>query len=158
MTTLERLLRNTPEPQRSSIIARMEQNGTAAALQHPDTGNTIDVWRRLRDAYAPFRGNWEEESESSEDEDRARGGLDAEDSGRPEPKEDVDMTLKLDCKICYTQTADTACLPCGHLVMCQWCSAQHSPVMQHDRTRPRKPANCPVCRKKIKQKVRIYRA
>ncbi|THV83724.1 hypothetical protein D6D27_08164 [Aureobasidium pullulans] len=152
MTTLERLLRNTPEPQRSSIIARMEQNGTAAALQHPDTGNTIDVWRRLRDAYAPFRGNWEEESESSEDEDRARGGLDAEDSGRPEPKEDVDMTLKLDCKICYTQAADTACLPCGHLVMCQWCSAQHSPVMQHDRTRPRKPANCPVCRKKIKQK------
>ncbi|THZ61336.1 hypothetical protein D6C85_09558 [Aureobasidium pullulans] len=117
MTTLERLLRNTPEPQRSSIIARMEQNGTAAALQHPDTGNTIDVWRRLRDAYAPFRGNWEEASESSEDGDRARGGLDAEDSGRPEPKEDVDMTLKLDCKICYTQTADTACLPCGHLAI-----------------------------------------
>ena len=157
-STLERLLRNTPEPQRSSIIARMEQNGTAAAIRESDHGNHLDVWRRLRDAYAPFRGNWEEESESSEEEDRTRGGLDAEDSGRPEPKEDVDMTLKLDCKICYTQTADTACLPCGHLVMCQWCSAQHSPVMQHDRTRPRKPANCPVCRKKIKQKVRIFRA
>ncbi|KAG9890474.1 hypothetical protein KCU94_g15058, partial [Aureobasidium melanogenum] len=158
MSTLERLLRNTPEPQRSSIIARMEQNGTAAAIRESESGNHLDVWRRLRDAYAPFRGNWEEESESSDDEDRARGGLDAEDSGRPEPKQDADMTLKLDCKICYTQTADTACLPCGHLVMCQWCSEQHSPVMQHDRTRPRKPANCPVCRKKIKQKVRIYRA
>jgi len=157
-STLERLLRNTPEPQRSSIIARMEQNGTAAAIRESDNGNHLDVWRRLRDAYAPFRGNWEEESASSEEEDRTRGGLDAEDSGRPEPKEDGDMTLKLDCKICYTQTADTACLPCGHLVMCQWCSAQHSPVMQHDRTRPRKPANCPVCRKKIKQKVRIFRA
>lgn len=157
-STLERLLRNTPEPQRSSIIARMEQNGTAAAIRESDNGNHLDVWRRLRDAYAPFRGNWEEESESSEEENGATGGLDAEDSGRPEPKEDVDMTLKLDCKICYTQTADTACLPCGHLVMCQWCSAQHSPVMQHDRTRPRKPANCPVCRKKIKQKVRIFRA
>jgi hypothetical protein len=157
-STLERLLRNTPEPQRSSIIARMEQNGTAAAIRESDSGNYMDVWRRLRDNYAPFRGNWEEESESSEDEDHARGGLDAEDSGRPEPKEDSDMTLKLDCKICYTQTADTACLPCGHLVMCQWCSEQHSPVMQHDRTRPRKPANCPVCRKKIKQKVRIFRA
>ncbi|KAI5207071.1 hypothetical protein E4T39_02136 [Aureobasidium subglaciale] len=153
MSTLDRLLRNTPEPQRSSIIARMEQNGTAAAIRESDSGNYIDVWRRLRDAYAPFRGNWEEESETSEDEDRVKGGLDAEDSGRPEPKEDADMTLKLDCKICYTQTADTACLPCGHLVMCQWCSAQHSPVMQHDRTRPRKPANCPVCRKKIKQKA-----
>ncbi|CAD0099153.1 unnamed protein product [Aureobasidium mustum] len=159
ISTLERLLRNTPEPQRSSIIARMEQNGTAAAIRESESGNHLDVWRRLRDAYAPFRGNWEEESESSDDEeDRARGGLDAEDSGRPEPKEDGDMTLKLDCKICYTQTADTACLPCGHLVMCQWCSEQHSPVMQHDRTRPRKPANCPVCRKKIKQKARIYRA
>jgi hypothetical protein len=157
-STLERLLRNTPEPQRSSIIARMEANGTAAAIRESDNGNYMDVWRRLRDAYAPFRGNWEEESESSEDEDHVKGGLDAEDSGRPEPKEDVDMTLKLDCKVCYTQTADTACLPCGHLVMCQWCSAQHSPVMQHDRTRPRKPANCPVCRKKIKQKVRIFRA
>jgi hypothetical protein len=157
-STLERLLRNTPEPQRSSIIARMEQNGTAAAIRESDSGNYMDVWRRLRDNYAPFRGNWEEESESSEDEEHARGGLDAEDSGRPEPKEDSDMTLKLDCKICYTQTADTACLPCGHLVMCQWCSAQHSPAMQHDRTRPRKPANCPVCRKKIKQKVRIFRA
>jgi hypothetical protein len=157
-STLERLLRNTPEPQRSSIIARMEANGTAAAIRESDNGNYMDVWRRLRDAYAPFRGNWEEESESSEDEDHVRGGLDAEDSGRPEPKEDADMTLKLDCKVCYTQTADTACLPCGHLVMCQWCSAQHSPVMQHDRTRPRKPANCPVCRKKIKQKVRIFRA
>jgi hypothetical protein len=157
-STLERLLRNTPEPQRSSIIARMEQNGTAAAIRESDSGNYMDVWRRLRDNYAPFRGDWGEESESSEDEDHARGGLDAEDSGRPEPKEDPDMTLKLDCKICYTQTADTACLPCGHLVMCQWCSEQHSPVMQHDRTRPRKPANCPVCRKKIKQKVRIFRA
>ncbi|KAI5254551.1 hypothetical protein E4T42_02313 [Aureobasidium subglaciale] len=136
MSTLERLLRNTPEPQRSSIIARMEENGTAAAIRESDSGNYIDVWRRLRDAYAPFRGNWEEESETSEDDDRIKGGLDAEDSGRPEPKEDIDMTLKLDCKICYTQTADTACLPCGHLVMCQWCSAQHSPVMQHDRTRP----------------------
>lgn len=157
MSTLERLLRNTPEPQRSSIIARMEQNGTARALQESDSGNHLDVWRRLRDAYAPFRGNWEEESEP-EDEDRVAGGLDAQDTGRPEPKEDADMTLKLDCQICYTQTADIACLPCGHLVMCSWCSDQHSPVMQHDRTRPKKPANCPVCRKKVKQKVRIYRA
>jgi hypothetical protein len=158
-STLERLLRNTPEPQRSSIIARMEQNGTARALQDSDNGNYIDVWRRLRDAHATFRGgDWEEESGSSEEEDHAIGGLDVEDSGRPEPKEDAEMTTKLDCQICYTQTADIACLPCGHLVMCQWCSEQHSPVMQHDRTRPRKSANCPVCRKKIKQKVRIYRA
>ena len=157
MTTLERLLRNTPEPQRSSIIARMTENGTAQALQVANDATYIDVWRRLRDANAPFRGNWEEDSES-DDEDRGTGGLDAEDTGRPEPKDDNEMTLKLDCKVCYTQTADTACLPCGHLVMCQWCSEQHSPVMQHDRTRPRRPANCPVCRKKIKQKVRIYRA
>ncbi|KAG9826425.1 hypothetical protein KCU68_g15006, partial [Aureobasidium melanogenum] len=37
MSTLERLLRNTPEPQRSSIIARMEQNGTAAAIRESES-------------------------------------------------------------------------------------------------------------------------
>ena len=85
-------------------------------------------------------------------------GLDARDTGRPEPKSDEDMRVQMDCKICYTQTAEIACLPCGHLVMCRWCSDQHSPVMQHDRTRPRRAAGCPVCRKAIRQKVRVFRA
>lgn len=95
-------------------------------------------------------------SESEEDEEER--GLDAKDTGRPEPKSDEEMTVKLECRICYSQTADVACLPCGHLVMCKWCSDQHSPTMQHDRTRPRSAANCPVCRKGVRQKVRVFRA
>lgn len=85
-------------------------------------------------------------------------GLDAEDSNRPEPKTDEELTISLECKICYTQMAEVACLPCGHLVMCRWCSDQHSPSHPQDRTRPRRTAHCPMCRKGIRQKVRVYRA
>lgn len=100
-------------------------------------------------------GHWS--SESEEEEEDQEQGLDAKDSGRPEPKSEEEMTVKLECRICYSQTADIACLPCGHLVMCKWCSEQHSPTMQHDRTRPRRAAACPVCRKGIRQKVRVFR-
>ena len=98
------------------------------------------------------------DSDDPDSDDQARG-LDAKDSGRPtEPLTDEQMTIKMECRICYTQLADVACLPCGHLVMCKWCSDQHSPVMAHDRTRPRRAAGCPVCRKGIRQKVRVFRA
>jgi hypothetical protein len=99
--------------------------------------------------------SWSSEEEEEEDQEQ---GLDAKDSGRPEPKTDEEMEVKLECRICYSQVADVACLPCGHLVMCKWCSEQHSPTMQHDRTRPRRAAGCPVCRKGIRQKVRVFRA
>lgn len=166
LNRLEHLLRNTPEPERSSIIARMRENGTAQALEEP-TPNGIFRLASPRTDYGHMRNRSMRNTpydlvdngldEDDEPDRPAPQGLDVEDSGRPEPKSDEEMTIRLDCKICYTQTADTACLPCGHLVMCQWCSEQHSPAMRHDRTRPRDPANCPVCRKKIKQKVRIYR-
>lgn len=97
--------------------------------------------------------SWQEDEEDDA-EDR---GLDAPDSGRPSAKPDEDMTVRMDCRICYSQLAEIACLPCGHLVMCRWCSDQHSPTMQHDRTRPRRAAGCPVCRKGIRQKVRVFR-
>lgn len=98
-------------------------------------------------------------TDSEPDSDDERQGLDAKDTGRPdEPMTDEEMTMKLDCRVCYSQLADVACLPCGHLSMCQWCSDQHSPTMPHDRTRPRRAAACPVCRKGIRQKVKIFRA
>ena len=137
----------------------MRENGTAQALEQPSTNGMFDLHRR-QGASATFFGSHtytESDGSADEDEEGATQGLDIADTGRPDPKEDDEMVLKLDCKVCYTQTADTACLPCGHLVMCQWCSEQHSPALHHDRTRPRVPANCPVCRKRIKQKVRIYR-
>lgn len=87
----------------------------------------------------------------------ASRGLDARDSGRPEPKSDEELLVSMECKICYTQMAEIACLPCGHLVMCRWCSEQHSPCLTHDRTRPRRPTGCPVCRKTIRQKARVFR-
>jgi len=150
---LDRLLRGTPDHERQAIRARMTENGTAQALEGISADDPLTLWRRLQDnqpAAADFTAS---DSES----DDGHRGLDVEDDGRPEPKGDEELTMKLDCKVCYTQLADTACLPCGHLVLCQWCSEQHSPVMQHDKTRPRRPANCPLCRKRIKQKVRIYR-
>lgn len=151
LTVLDRLLQHTSEPDRSAIIQRMVENGTAQALQTTPT-SPLNLWRRLQEAHPPATYS------SSESDDGERQGLDVEDDGRPEPKEDEDLVIKMDCRVCYTQVADVACLPCGHLVMCQWCSEQHSPVMEHDKTRPRRPANCPVCRKRVKQKVRIYRS
>lgn len=117
-------------------------------------------YQRMLDARARPRTreqliDWSSESDEEEDQEQ---GLDARDSGRPEPKTEEEMEVKLECRICYSQVADVACLPCGHLVMCKWCSEQHSPTMQHDRTRPRRAAGCPVCRKGIRQKVRVFRA
>ncbi|KAF2718041.1 hypothetical protein K431DRAFT_287996 [Polychaeton citri CBS 116435] len=138
---------------------------TAEAITIPSTRAATRIRLSTADhSSMPGSTNVYETPSSPEDEDGQNqrspspGPLDAKDTGRPEPKSDEEMTLKLDCKICYSQTADVACLPCGHLVMCQWCSEQHSPVMGHDRTRPRRAAGCPVCRKAIRQKVRVFRA
>ena len=93
------------------------------------------------------------EDDSSESDPESPQGLDREDDGRPPPKSDEDMTIKLECKICYQQLADTVVLPCGHLVMCEWCAAQHMPSHHADRTRPKRTTDCPLCRKRVKQKV-----
>ncbi|KIW00657.1 uncharacterized protein PV09_07844 [Verruconis gallopava] len=82
-------------------------------------------------------------------------GLDGD--GRPEPKTEDSMRFKLECKICLQQVADTACLPCGHLSMCEWCADQWVPTKEHDKTRPRdKGVRCPCCRAKVKSRVKIY--
>jgi hypothetical protein len=107
-----------------------------------------DQWLPLRRTNAIFI-----RSQSSGSEDDGQLGLDRDDDGRPGPKNDEEMTVKLDCKICYQQLADTIVLPCAHLVMCEWCAAQHVPSHGSDRTRPKRPADCPLCRKRIKQKV-----
>ncbi|KAK1086270.1 hypothetical protein LTR48_003742 [Friedmanniomyces endolithicus] len=137
---------------------RLRENGWTP------TGDT-DTERRLRRTmYTPF-GTHElaspsdsetEQEDGGEDDEPA--GLDAEGVGRPEPRADEELKVNLECRICYTQLAEIACLPCGHLVMCKWCSEQHSPVMAHDRTRPMRATGCPVCRKGVRQKVRVYRA
>lgn len=83
-------------------------------------------------------------------------GLDIADE-RPEAKTDEEMMVKVECKICLSQVADTACLPCGHLCMCSWCADQAVPVKKEDRTRPaRKGINCPVCRENVKSRAKIF--
>lgn len=75
---------------------------------------------------------------------------------RPSPVLDEDMNVKLRCEICLQQKADTAVLPCGHLVMCVFCADIWMPTSEHDHTRPAGKAKCPRCRKQVKQRVRIY--
>lgn len=134
---------------------RLRQNGFA-----PDGDSSMAQMLR-RTMYRPLNladyGDLGSPANSDEEEDEEQG-LDARDTGRPEPKSEEEMTLSMECRVCYTQLAEIACLPCGHLVMCKWCSDQHSPVMAHDRTRPRRAAGCPVCRKGIRQKVKVFRA
>ena len=82
-------------------------------------------------------------------------GLDGD--ARPAPRPENEMHAKLECKICLQQVADTACLPCGHLSMCEWCAEQWVPTREGDKTRPRdKGVRCPCCRARVKSRVRIY--
>ncbi|KAF2751130.1 hypothetical protein M011DRAFT_483102 [Sporormia fimetaria CBS 119925] len=72
---------------------------------------------------------------------------------RPPPLDDDDMTRKLACSVCYCQLADVALLPCGHMVLCEWCADTMIPV-KHSHV-PMRPSKCPVCRKIVKQRFRI---
>ncbi|KAF2026950.1 hypothetical protein EK21DRAFT_73162 [Setomelanomma holmii] len=73
---------------------------------------------------------------------------------RPPPMTDEEMTKTLACQVCYQQLADTAVLPCGHMVMCQWCADVVIPV-KHSHL-PVRPTKCPMCRKVVKQRFRIH--
>lgn len=73
---------------------------------------------------------------------------------RPPPKTDAEMTRTLTCQVCYQQLADIAVLPCGHMVMCQWCAEVVVPV-KHSHI-PIRPSKCPMCRKQIKQRFKIH--
>lgn len=78
---------------------------------------------------------------------------------RPPPMTDEEMTLKLDCKVCLQQRADTAVLPCGHLVMCSSCAGIVIPGKREDPMTPAsRDAQCPFCRRKAKRLARIYTA
>ncbi|KAF2803932.1 uncharacterized protein BDZ99DRAFT_502774 [Mytilinidion resinicola] len=73
---------------------------------------------------------------------------------RPEPKTDAEKMVKLECQICYQQVANMACVPCGHLVMCEWCADIQMPVKH--RNVPETRAKCPMCRKKVTQRIKIH--
>lgn len=73
---------------------------------------------------------------------------------RPSPKTDAEMTRTMACQVCYQQLADIAVLPCGHMVMCQWCADVVVPV-KHSHI-PIRPSKCPMCRKQVKQRFKIH--
>lgn len=78
---------------------------------------------------------------------------------RPPPKTEEEMQVELKCKICLQQIADTAVLPCGHLVMCGYCAAIAMPTKDEAQTQPlRRSAACPLCKKTVKRVARIYTA
>ncbi|OGM39660.1 C3HC4 finger protein [Aspergillus bombycis] len=80
-------------------------------------------------------------------------GLDDQKDGRPEPKDDEELTVNLECKICMSQLVDTVLIPCGHAILCRWCAEQHA---RSDRPRSKAAVLCPLCRTPVKQKLRIY--
>lgn len=51
------------------------------------------------------------------------------------------------CVVCMDAGKDWLCVPCGHLAMCKACSAR----VKHQTGR------CPVCQKKIKQVMQVYK-
>jgi hypothetical protein len=73
---------------------------------------------------------------------------------RPAPKTEEEMTKVLACQVCYQQVADIAVLPCGHMVMCQWCADVVVPI-KHGHI-PTRPTKCPMCRKQVKQRFKIH--
>ncbi|KAF2686433.1 hypothetical protein K458DRAFT_299272 [Lentithecium fluviatile CBS 122367] len=73
---------------------------------------------------------------------------------RPPPLMDEQMTKNLSCQVCYSQVADIAVLPCGHMVMCEWCADVVVPV-RHGHV-PARPTKCPMCRKSVKQRFKIH--
>ncbi|KNG48066.1 zinc ion binding protein [Stemphylium lycopersici] len=73
---------------------------------------------------------------------------------RPAPKTEEEMTKVLACQVCYQQLADIAVLPCGHMVMCQWCADVVVPI-RHGHI-PMRPTKCPMCRKQVKQRFKIH--
>lgn len=75
---------------------------------------------------------------------------------RPPPMDAESMMLDMACSICKEHLVDTVVLPCGHAVMCNWCADLHVPSRKQDHTIPRdRLVKCPMCRSRIKQKVRL---
>lgn len=143
-----------------ALLGEMRSRETAAAENNPATSHLISHLRSTTaeaEALVSAINSWDRirESRLVPPPDQPLG-LDVT-SDRPEPKSDEAMTAKLSCQVCYTQIADTAVLPCGHLAMCRWCADMAVPGRTNDWSQPARGAvpRCPVCREKVKRKVRV---
>ncbi|KAF2270093.1 hypothetical protein CC78DRAFT_611758 [Lojkania enalia] len=73
---------------------------------------------------------------------------------RPPPMTEEQMTKNLACQVCYSLISDTVLLPCGHMIMCEYCADVVIPV-KHQHV-PTKGSKCPKCRKDVRQRFRIH--
>jgi hypothetical protein len=61
-------------------------------------------------------------------------------------REKDEENKKLECVICICQISNIACVPCGHLVMCEKCHADEKNSLKQ----------CPLCRQEIKLMMKIF--
>lgn len=67
----------------------------------------------------------------------------------PDNDDVLDMANIKPCGICMSKKAEIAFIPCGHLTTCLDCADNLKKGHKHDR-------NCPLCRKPIKDFLRVY--
>ncbi|KAK9467660.1 hypothetical protein V1512DRAFT_261687 [Lipomyces arxii] len=76
---------------------------------------------------------------------------------RPEPMSSEDLNVNVECKVCFSQAADTVFLPCAHLAVCEWCADEIAPMPIRNRPLAHSGKLCPICRQLIKKKLKVYR-
>jgi hypothetical protein len=101
-----------------------------------------------------YHGGYHSRDSGSDSESEPSLTFDSQD--RPPPMDPESMMLDMACSICKEHLVDTVVLPCGHAVMCNWCADIHVPTRKQDKSTPKdRSAKCPMCRSRIKQKVRV---
>ena len=58
--------------------------------------------------------------------------------------ENIKLKSEITCIVCRDKTRNVLYLPCNHLLTCNYCG----PCL----------INCPVCRKQVKHRIRVYPA
>ncbi|XP_072422474.1 LOW QUALITY PROTEIN: E3 ubiquitin-protein ligase LRSAM1 [Chiloscyllium punctatum] len=83
--------------------------------------------------------------ETSADVGESQPSAPSEDKATPSSPAAVseEVLAQSECVVCLEQESQMIFLPCGHVCCCQTCGAELS--------------TCPLCRKDIEQKIRIYR-
>ena len=99
-----------------NIVVRNAYGGINFARMYSDDGTDVAIeWTHQRRALGDddFYGHSSDEGfNGGQRLEGTRKGLDKDD-GRPEPLKDEDLSVKLECKICFSQLASVMVLPCG---------------------------------------------
>ncbi|KAK9495283.1 hypothetical protein V1508DRAFT_410381 [Lipomyces doorenjongii] len=75
----------------------------------------------------------------------------------PQPLPSDQLTVNIECKVCFSQVADTVFLPCAHLAVCEWCADEIAPLPPNNRPLAHTHKLCPICRQLIKRKLKVFR-